>query len=89
MQPWKKLQEDDKGIRMNGNELTLHNIEEHGQNNIHFKEKKEKFYFDALMDKNTTQIEAFEKVAQQICDEIIQGYNGTIFVYGMLFNIYK
>lgn len=34
------------------------------------------------MDSDTTQVQAFQNVAQQICDEIIQGYNGTIFVYG-------
>ena len=34
------------------------------------------------MDKDTTQMEAFEKVARQIFDEIIQGYNGTILAFG-------
>eukprot|EP01084_Bolivina_argentea_P081593 147735_1 len=62
--------------------MTLHNIQEHGINNITFKPHKETFTFDALLDEKTTQVQAFEKVAQQICDEIIQGYNGTIFVYG-------
>eukprot|EP01083_Nonionella_stella_P214685 773360_1 len=81
-EPWSTLQRTDKGIKMIGGQLSLHGIEQHGAKNIIFKKKKNTFYFNSLMDENTTQVEAFEKVAQQICDEIIQGYNGTIFVYG-------
>jgi len=81
-EPWKSLQSaPESRIKLNDTELKLFNIEQHGDR-ITYKKKEHKFYFDGLMPENTTQMEAFESVAQQTCDEILQGYNGTIFVYG-------
>ena len=43
----------------------------------------EKAYtFDGVLDSHTSQMEAFETAARQTCDDILAGYNGTIFVYG-------
>ena len=41
-----------------------------------------KFTFDHVLDQNTTQEESFERVALRVCDDVLQGYNGTIFAYG-------
>eukprot|EP01084_Bolivina_argentea_P055361 101506_1 len=81
-EPWSTLQRTDKGIKMIDNQLSLYGVAQHGPKNIIFKKKKNTFYFNSLMDEKTTQEQAFEKVGQQICDEILQGYNGTIFAYG-------
>ena len=40
------------------------------------------YTFDGVLDETTTQMEAFEVAARQTCDDILAGYNGTIFVYG-------
>jgi len=88
IEPWRSLQATDKGCRIDssGTNLKIYNIEEHGHANghanINFKSKIDKFTFDAVMGSDTTQDQAFQRVAQQICDEIVQGYNSTIFVYG-------
>eukprot|EP01084_Bolivina_argentea_P203314 347276_1 len=44
--------------------------------------KKYQYSFDNVLTPSNTQRETFEIVAESVCDEILQGYNGTIFVYG-------
>ena len=40
------------------------------------------FTFDHIATENSTQQEVFTNSAKEICDSVLQGYNGTIFVYG-------
>ena len=47
------------------------------------KQKSYHYAFDTILPPSTTQKEAFATVAEQTCDEILQGINGTIFVYGL------
>lgn len=46
------------------------------------KQKSYHYAFDTVLPPSTTQKEAFATVAEQACDEILQGINSTIFVYG-------
>ncbi|CEF68302.1 Kinesin-like protein KIF15 [Strongyloides ratti] len=41
-----------------------------------------KYTFDNVFDRNSTQVEIFEKLGKRIVDGCITGVNGTIFVYG-------
>uniref|UniRef100_A0A0N5BY37 Kinesin motor domain-containing protein n=1 Tax=Strongyloides papillosus TaxID=174720 RepID=A0A0N5BY37_STREA len=41
-----------------------------------------KYTFDYVFDKNSTQVEVFEKLGKRIVDGCVTGVNGTIFVYG-------
>uniref|UniRef100_A0A0K0FVZ2 Kinesin-like protein KIF15 (inferred by orthology to a human protein) n=1 Tax=Strongyloides venezuelensis TaxID=75913 RepID=A0A0K0FVZ2_STRVS len=41
-----------------------------------------KYTFDYVFDKNSTQVEVFEKLGKRIVDGCVAGVNGTIFVYG-------
>ncbi len=50
--------------------------------NTNGKVKSHIYTFDTILPPSTTQRQTFETVAEQTCDEILQGYNGTIFVYG-------
>ena len=40
------------------------------------------FYFDYIANMNSTQEEMFQHCAKRICDNSLNGYNGTIFAYG-------
>ena len=40
------------------------------------------YTFDGVLQATTTQRQAFEAIATQTCNDILEGYNGTIFVYG-------
>lgn len=41
-----------------------------------------KFNFDRIFDSDTKQATVFEEIAKPIADDVMQGYNGTIFAYG-------
>ena len=40
------------------------------------------FYYDYVANMNSTQDEMFQHCAKRICDNSLNGYNGTIFAYG-------
>ena len=40
------------------------------------------FYYDYVANMNSTQEEMFQHCAKRICDNSLNGYNGTIFAYG-------
>jgi len=40
------------------------------------------FTFDSVYDWNSEQQEIFAETAFPVCENVIQGYNGTIFAYG-------
>lgn len=40
------------------------------------------FYYDYVANMNSTQEEMFQHCAKRICDNSLEGYNGTIFAYG-------
>ncbi|KAA8580480.1 hypothetical protein FQN60_013438, partial [Etheostoma spectabile] len=40
------------------------------------------YYFDRVFQSNTTQVQFYNAVAQQIVKDVLGGYNGTIFAYG-------
>ncbi|GJQ11664.1 hypothetical protein GpartN1_g3455.t1 [Galdieria partita] len=41
-----------------------------------------KFSFDRIFNSDTKQATVFEEIAKPIADDVMQGYNGTIFAYG-------
>ena len=44
--------------------------------------KKELYTLDKIFDMNTSQEKMFTEVAQETIDDVLSGYNGTIFTYG-------
>ena len=77
---WDKQQHRKKSSSTKSNEieyLPRHQVQLCSTNG-----KRYQYGFDTIMTATTTQRQAFEAVAEQTCDEILQGYNGTIFVYG-------
>lgn len=46
-------------------------------------ERNKRFEFDHLLNQDITQQEVFEIVGQRVVDGVLNGYNGTIFAYGM------
>ena len=40
------------------------------------------FTFDRILDSNSSQSDAFNYVAEHVCDDVLDGYNGCIFAYG-------
>ena len=97
---WKGLITDDKfKLRPKDNKLKDHiktksTREDRGK--VSFIQGNKEYYFDRILDTNTTQDEAFDVVAKHVCDDLLEGYNGTVFVYGqsgsgktytMVFNI--
>lgn len=49
---------------------------------INNKREVYKFRFDKVFDQDCKQDEIFEEVAQGVIDNVLTGYNGTIFAYG-------
>ena len=45
--------------------------------------EKKRFEFDHLLNQEVTQEEVFDTVGQRVIDGVLNGYNGTIFAYGM------
>ena len=50
---------------------------------VTFSKEVKQFSYDHIANENSSQYEVFEKTAKPIVDSVLQGYNGTIFVYGM------
>ena len=44
---------------------------------------KKRFNFNHLLNQDVTQEEVFDTVGQRVIDGVLNGYNGTIFAYGM------
>ena len=49
---------------------------------IQTKKEKKQFTFDYVASEETSQSEIFSHCGKEICDSVLEGYNGTIFVYG-------
>ena len=49
---------------------------------IQRKKEKKQFTFDYVASEETSQSEIFSQCGKEICDSVLEGYNGTIFVYG-------
>ncbi|XP_077869176.1 LOW QUALITY PROTEIN: kinesin-like protein KIF6 [Saccoglossus kowalevskii] len=49
---------------------------------INNKKEQYKFKFKRVFDQQTKQDEIFENVAKDVADNVLSGYNGTIFAYG-------
>lgn len=52
------------------------------QGYINNTEERRVFSFDQLFDMSTSQEKIFDKVAKDVIDSALEGYNGTIFAYG-------
>ncbi|XP_041351930.1 kinesin-like protein KIF6 [Gigantopelta aegis] len=49
---------------------------------VNNKRENYKFRFQKVFDQKATQDEVFDSVGQPVIDNVLQGYNGTIFAYG-------
>lgn len=44
--------------------------------------KEKQYAFDYAFDKDTNQVEVFNKTTKFLCDGVLNGYNATVFAYG-------
>jgi kinesin family protein 6/9 len=51
---------------------------------INNQKESHEFKFTKIFDQDAGQEEVFDTVAKEVCDSVLQGYNGTIFAYGIL-----
>ena len=49
---------------------------------IQTRKEKKHFTFDYIATEEASQSEIFSQCGKEICDSVLEGYNGTIFVYG-------
>jgi kinesin family protein 6/9 len=49
---------------------------------INNQKESHEFKFTKIFDQDAGQEEVFDTVAKEVCDSVLQGYNGTIFAYG-------
>ena len=49
---------------------------------INTKNESRQFHFDYIANEESSQYDLFINSAKIICDKVLEGYNGTIFVYG-------
>ena len=55
----------------------------HDNNALGKNRSKEKQYaFDFAFDKDTGQVEIFQKTTKFLCDGVLNGFNATVFAYG-------
>ncbi|XP_067680992.1 kinesin-like protein KIF6 [Haliotis asinina] len=73
-----EVDQDDEGCPR----LTVTVPKELAEGFINNKREHYKFRFERVFDQKTTQDEVFEHVAKPVIDNVLQGYNGTIFAYG-------
>lgn len=59
--------EDNKTVKVNDNYSSHNNLT---------------FTFDHVFKPNTTQEEVFQVIGKETIEDIMEGYNGTIFAYG-------
>lgn len=52
------------------------------QGYINNQKEKVKFKFDQIFDKDAKQEKVFDRVAKEVVEDAVEGYNGTIFAYG-------
>lgn len=52
------------------------------QGYINNQQETVKFKFDQIFDKNAEQEKVFDRVAKEVVEEALEGFNGTIFAYG-------
>ncbi|XP_053623272.1 kinesin-like protein KIF3A [Plodia interpunctella] len=52
------------------------------RNNVNPPEPPRIYAYDAVFDSNTSQMDIYVQTASPIVEEVLQGYNGTIFAYG-------
>jgi len=57
-------------IDPNGKSLALRGVENH------------EFHFDSVMNLDASQKEVYEAIAKPVLEDVMKGYNGTIFAYG-------
>jgi len=48
------------------------------------KTSKKSFTFDGVYDENSSQKQVYEGVVRPVVDEVLQGYNCTVFAYGQV-----
>ena len=44
--------------------------------------KEKQYAFDYAFEKDTNQIEVFQKTTKFLCDGVLNGFNATVFAYG-------
>ncbi|XP_052766060.1 kinesin-like protein KIF6 isoform X1 [Mya arenaria] len=72
------IDEDDEGLPR----LTFNIPRDLAEGFINNKKENYKFRFQKVFDQNSKQDEIFDNVAKPVIDNVLQGYNGTIFAYG-------
>ncbi|KAL8592600.1 hypothetical protein ACOMHN_026530 [Nucella lapillus] len=72
------IDEDDENLPR----LTVTVPREYASGFVNNKRESYKFRFDKCFDQRTNQDEVFQAVAKPVIDNVLQGYNGTVFAYG-------
>ena len=62
--------------------VEVHVPEDAAQGFVNHKRCHWKFAFNGVLDRDASQEDVFERVAQPVIDSVINGFNGTIFAYG-------
>ncbi len=62
--------------------LNVPKTEAEAKDLVYNKKELFKFRFDTIFPPTARQEEIFEGVAQPVADQVLEGYNGTIFAYG-------
>lgn len=68
--------------RDSGDQLLMQVPKEDLEGFVNNKKNEYKFKFDKIFDQNCVQEDIFESVAEPVIDNVLSGYNGTIFAYG-------
>ncbi|CAG9334654.1 unnamed protein product [Blepharisma stoltei] len=73
-----------RGVSLSDDSTTLdvHIQKRDARDYVNNQKEDYKFQFDEILPMKTKQEEVFEKVAKEIVDSVMEGYNGTIFAYG-------
>ncbi|KAK2187568.1 hypothetical protein NP493_161g00027 [Ridgeia piscesae] len=73
-----EVREDEEG----GSQINFTVPREASGGIVNNKKEQHKFSFQKVFDQSTKQDEVFELVSKPVVDNVLEGYNGTIFAYG-------
>ena len=80
--PVNKIERAHEHDEMKGIKIEPMEFDENAGNIILGKKRNKIWGFDGVAGPKTNQEEMFTLVAEQTCKDVVNGYNGTIFVYG-------
>jgi kinesin family protein 6/9 len=73
-----------RGLKLDeeNNSVEVHVVKKDSRDYVNNQKEDYTFRFDSALNMQAKQEQVFEKVAKEVVDSVLEGYNGTVFAYG-------